>query len=194
MAYDITKDNKYLNAVSSSLDYIFGRNPMENSYVTGYGENHTKYPHHRYWAFQLDPNYPIAPSGVLSGGPNSAMQDPYIQGMGYKIGEVPPQKCYLDNIESYSTNECTINWNAPLTWIAAFMNEYVSENSEETVYELGDINMSGNIDNIDLVDLCQVLIKEKTLNQSQKSYADLNNDSQVDIADAIILKQKLLGS
>jgi hypothetical protein len=44
------------------------------------------------------------------------------------------------------------------------------------------------------VDLCQVLIKEKTLNQSQKSYADLNNDSQVDIADAIILKQKLLGS
>lgn len=193
MAYDITKDNKYLNAVSSSLDYIFGRNPMENSYVTGYGENHTKYPHHRYWAFQLDSNYPIAPSGVLSGGPNSAMQDPYIQGMGYKIGEVPPQKCYLDNIESYSTNECTINWNAPLTWIAAFMNEYVSENEEETVYELGDIDLSGNIDNIDLVDLCQVLIKEKTLNQSQKSYADLNNDNQVDIADAIILKQKLLG-
>ena len=30
------------------------------------------------------------------------------------------QKCYLDNIEAWSVNECTINWNASLAWLTAF--------------------------------------------------------------------------
>jgi len=36
-------------------------------------------------------------------------------------GECAPQKCYADHIESYSTNEVAINWNAPLAWAAAFL-------------------------------------------------------------------------
>ena len=32
-----------------------------------------------------------------------------------------PQKCYVDDIASYSTNEVAINWNAPLAWAAAFL-------------------------------------------------------------------------
>ena len=27
------------------------------------------------------------------------------------------------NIESYSTNEVAINWNAPLAWVAAFLDD-----------------------------------------------------------------------
>ena len=32
-----------------------------------------------------------------------------------------PQFCYIDDIESWSTNELTINWNSPLSWISAFI-------------------------------------------------------------------------
>jgi len=31
------------------------------------------------------------------------------------------QFCYIDDIESWSTNELTINWNAPLAWVSAFL-------------------------------------------------------------------------
>jgi endoglucanase len=32
-----------------------------------------------------------------------------------------PSKRYLDDIKSFTTNEVTINWNAPLVWVAAFL-------------------------------------------------------------------------
>ena len=63
----------------------------------------------------------MAPAGVLVGGPNSGMHDPWVQGSGWKKGEIAPAKCYLDNIEAWSVNECTINWNAPLAWLTAFV-------------------------------------------------------------------------
>ena len=122
-AYDITKDVQFINGVSTAMDYILGRNPLEQSYVTGYGSHATTYPHHRFWSYQLDKTFPMAPAGVLSGGPNSAMQDPWIKGMGYKVGTIAPQTCYLDHIESWSTNEVTINWNAPLAWTVSYLED-----------------------------------------------------------------------
>ena len=32
-------------------------------------------------------------------------------------------KCFVDNIEAWSANEITINWNGPLAWLAAFVDE-----------------------------------------------------------------------
>ena len=34
-----------------------------------------------------------------------------------------PQKCFVDNIEAWSANEIAINWNAPLAWVAAYLDE-----------------------------------------------------------------------
>ena len=34
-----------------------------------------------------------------------------------------PQKCFMDNIEAWSANEMAINWNTPLAWVAAFLDE-----------------------------------------------------------------------
>jgi len=34
-----------------------------------------------------------------------------------------PQKCYLDNIEAWSVNEITINWNSPFAWVTSFLDE-----------------------------------------------------------------------
>ena len=124
MAYDLTGDLKYLSGVTSAMDYILGKNVIENSYVTGYGTSTTEHPHHRYWCKQMKPDWPSAPDGCLSGGPNSDMNDPMIQGAGYKIGELAPMKCYYDQVDAWSVNEITINWNSPVVWISSFMDDY----------------------------------------------------------------------
>lgn len=120
-AYDLTNNTDYLNGAATAMDYLLGRNPVDYSYVTGYGTHAVQYPHHRFWAHQLSESFPMAPSGVLVGGPNSGMEDPWVQGSGWKKGEIPPAKCYLDHIEAWSVNECTINWNEPLAWMTAFL-------------------------------------------------------------------------
>lgn len=120
-AYLLTKEDKYMDGALGGMDYLLGRNAMDYSYVTGYGTHSVENPHHRYWAGSIDENFPKAPKGVLSGGPNSGMQDPWVQGSGWKKGEIAPQKCYLDHIEAWSVNECTINWNASLAWLTGFV-------------------------------------------------------------------------
>jgi len=120
-AYVATGNTKYLSYASTAMDYLLGRNPFDFSYVTGYGSYHLKNPHHRWWAFQDTDTFPKAPAGVLSGGPNSAMQDPWVKGLGFKLGTMPPQVCFTDDIEAWSVNECTINWNSPLVWMVGFM-------------------------------------------------------------------------
>jgi endoglucanase len=121
LAYDFSKQQKYLDGAVLGMDYLLGRNPLAQSYVSGYGEKALTNPHHRFWAHQANAKYPMAPPGVLSGGPNSTIDDPYSKGAGLR-GCVP-EKCYVDNIEAYSVNEITINWNAPLVWAAAWLDE-----------------------------------------------------------------------
>ena len=103
------------------MSYILGRNPNDKSYVTGYGSRPLLHPHHRFWAQEANPALPPPPPGILSGGPNSGLQDPYVQAAGLR--GCAPMKCFADDIESYSTNEEAINWNAPLVWVAAFLEE-----------------------------------------------------------------------
>lgn len=121
LAYDLTKDRKYLDVTAEALDYILGTNPNDQSYVTGYGSRPLEHPHHRFWAHQANAAFPPPPPGVLSGGPNSGLQDPYVKAFGLR--GCAPEKCYVDNIEAWSANEEAINWNAPLAWVAAFIDE-----------------------------------------------------------------------
>jgi endoglucanase len=121
LAADLTGDAKYVNAVAEGMNYILGRNPLDKSYVTGYGERPLENPHHRFWAHQANAKFPSAPAGVVSGGPNSGLQDPYVQAAG--LAGCAPEKCFIDNIEAWSANEMAINWNAPLAWVAAFLDE-----------------------------------------------------------------------
>ncbi len=64
-AYDQTRDSKYLNGVTTAMDYLLGTNPLSFSYITGYGTYHVQNPQHRYWAYELDDTLPKAPDGVL---------------------------------------------------------------------------------------------------------------------------------
>jgi endoglucanase len=121
LAADFTDARKYLNAVVAGMDYIFGRNAMDQSYVTGYGTRPLVNPHHRFWAFQSNNKYPHAPPGAVSGGPNSGLQDPYVKAA--NMLDCAAEKCFADNIESWATNEITINWNAPLAWVLFYLDE-----------------------------------------------------------------------
>ncbi|WP_437730668.1 glycoside hydrolase family 9 protein [Sorangium sp. So ce1335] len=121
LAHDFTGEQKYLDGVVSGADYILGRNAMDKSYVSGYGENPLKNPHHRFWAAQLSNDYPAAPAGAVSGGPNTARQDPIA--MEQIDAACAPQKCYIDDIEAWSVNEITINWNGPFAWVASWLDE-----------------------------------------------------------------------
>jgi endoglucanase len=120
-AYDFTGKAAYRDGVVDAMDYVLGRNPLDQSYVTGYGARPMRNPHHRFWAHQIDPAYPPPPPGVLSGGPNNtAMTDPVARKM---RGTCKPQTCWADDAQAFTMNEVAINWNAPLFWVAAFLDE-----------------------------------------------------------------------
>jgi endoglucanase len=119
-AYDISADQKYRDGAIQSIDYILGRNALNRSYVTGYGQVYAHNQHSRWYAHQLDRKLPHPPSGTLAGGPNSNLQDGVSRAT---VAGCAPQSCYVDDIRAWSTNELAINWNSALAWMAAFVDD-----------------------------------------------------------------------
>jgi endoglucanase len=121
LAHDFTRQQKYRTGVTDAMDFILGRNPLDVSFVAGYGTRAMRNPHHRHWANMLDPKLPVAPPGAISGGPNNgAMNDPVALQL---KGKCAPMKCWADDTRSYALNEVAINWNAPLVWVSAWLAE-----------------------------------------------------------------------
>jgi endoglucanase len=112
VANAIRRDPRYVRAAIDNLHYILGRNAFSLSWVTRVGENPFRHPHHR--PSGADNNAEPWP-GLMSGGPNQRRQDPAMR----KLPELPPAKMYLDEQDSYATNEIAINWNAPLVFLLA---------------------------------------------------------------------------
>ena len=121
-AYDLTGSAMYRHGVVRSMDYLLGRNALNLSYITGYGEVAAENQHSRMYANQVDASLPNPPAGTIAGGPNTTTLttgDP-VAGQLFSQGCVT-QFCYVDDIGSWSTNEITVNWNAPLAWVASFV-------------------------------------------------------------------------
>ncbi|WBB81536.1 glycoside hydrolase family 9 protein [Micromonospora sp. WMMD882] len=117
-AFDLTGQTKYRDGATQAMDYIFGRNALNISYVTGWGEHAAENQHSRIFGNQLNPDLPKPPAGSIAGGPNADLQDPFVEQL---LAGCAPMFCYVDDINSYSTNEVAINWNSALTWIASFL-------------------------------------------------------------------------
>jgi len=121
LAYDWTGDRHYRDSVIDGIDYILGRNPLDQSYISGWGVRPMRNPHHRFWAASLDPRFPPPPPGALSGGPNNtSMSDDVARPM---RGTCAPMTCWRDDIHAFSLNEVAVNWNAPLVWVSAWVAE-----------------------------------------------------------------------
>jgi endoglucanase len=123
LAYDFTSDLRYMDAATEVMNYVLGRNALNFSFVSDYGTQSLAHPHHRFWANQPANGFPPPPPGALSGGPNGNPSDPAAIAAGL-VGK-PPAKSYTDEMGSFSTNEVAINWNAPLVWLAAYLDDTV---------------------------------------------------------------------
>ena len=206
-AYDLTGEIDYMNGVATALNYLFGCNPLAFSYVTGYGTYKEENPHHRYWSYELDATLPMAPDGILSGGPNAGLQDPYVRALGFVPGDLdnPSQRCFVDSIEAWSTNEVTINWNAPLAWIASFMQDEAAEANGEPIPPepipgdtlWGDTNCDGKVLLNDAILILQALGNpdEYTISAQGKTNGDVyDNGSGLTNSDALQIQKYLLKS
>ena len=97
------------------VHYIFGKNPCNVSFLTGFGKNLVKNPHHRPSAARKE-----AMPGMVIGGPDSGLHDP--TAIKHYTGN-PPAKCYVDELLSYSTNEITLYWNSAMILLLAQIEE-----------------------------------------------------------------------
>ena len=116
-AFYLTGDSKYYKAAIGALDYLLGKNPLDMSFVTGFGKKSPMHPHHR--PSQADGvNEPVP--GMLVGGPQPGGEDVGSQEWECKDYRVSgaPAKSYLDDECSYASNEVAINWNSPAAYLA----------------------------------------------------------------------------
>jgi len=129
-AFQLTNNVKYRDAALSNLDYLLGRNATGYSFLTGYGDKPTRFPHHR--PSEADAVQNPVP-GLLAGGPNPGQQD------GCSYPSNLPARSYVDNACSYASNEIAINWNAPMVYLAGAMEATLSPTGMPVSNELGDV-------------------------------------------------------
>ena len=124
LGYHYLGDPKYFDAALSNMDYLFGKNPLGKSYVTGFGSDAPTNPHFRITA--ADGIEEPIPGFVVGGPQTHAVHDCGAE----KYPSLHPAKCYIDDICSYSTNEIAINWNAPLAFVAGSIGAILNKKTE----------------------------------------------------------------
>ena len=109
----INPDNRYINAISSALDHLLGRNHYDRSQITMVGNNPPIHPHHRPSAADsvADP-WP----GLLVGGQDCPS--------GASNCASAPKYDWQDTQSAPNLNEIAINWNGALVYAAAAMAEW----------------------------------------------------------------------
>lgn len=177
-AYQLTGEQKYLNAANADLNYLFGCNPLGICYLTGYGTVSPEHPHHRPSIAQKQ-----AMPGMLISGVHPYLEDSAAKA--YCSGQ-PTGKCYVDNQESYSTNEITIYWNSPLTYFLAFTESNMTERVK------GDVNADGKFDLADAVLMQRWLLAESDVTLADWEAGDLYQDGILNVLDLCRMKQQLL--
>lgn len=182
-AYKVTGDSSYLDAANAQLNYLLGTNPVGECFFTGYGTVSPENPHHR-------PSMVVgkAMKGMLVGGVNQSLEDSAAKAY---CQDLPAAKRYVDNSESYSTNEVTIYWNSPLTYLVSLTSE---EDIVSTNYILGDINSDGYVNSCDVVLAKKGLISDEFSDITAEKAADVNQDGNYSVADAVLIQKFVLGA
>lgn len=178
IAYDLTGERDYLDAANSQIDYLLGVNGVGECFVTGYGTKSPQNPHHRPSMANKK-----AMKGMLVGGVNSGREDSAAKAY---CADSPSAKCYIDNQESYSTNEITIYWNSPFIYLLSLTS---GDASQENLS--GDVNADGTVDIEDIKLFQNYIIKKDTLTESGYLNADMDSDGKVNVSDLAILKNKV---
>lgn len=109
MANQLSPNAEYVTVAGQQLDYLMGTNTNSYCFITGFGTLSPEHPHHR-------PSQVVGTTmpGMLIGGPNADLDDPYAQAT---LAGLPEAACYVDHEQSFSCNEVTIYWNSPLVYL-----------------------------------------------------------------------------
>lgn len=109
----LNKTDKYDDCLKDNCAYLFGRNIISQSYVTGFGSKRPMHPHHRPSMFDgVEDPVP----GMVIGGPN----DRPGQRPDNSEGK-PSAACYIDWEWNWTTNEVTIYWNTAALFITGYL-------------------------------------------------------------------------
>lgn len=116
IAHHLLGDESYRAVALDQVHYLMGRNVLDTSYVTGFGDRAYRNPHYRPGVAD-DVDDPVP--GFVAGGPNSGLQDACMK---ENLQGKPPAQCYFDHEDSYAGNEVTIYWNSPVLFaVSAFV-------------------------------------------------------------------------
>ncbi|MEI7811335.1 MAG: glycoside hydrolase family 9 protein [Ignavibacteria bacterium] len=118
MGYQKTNNAAYYETALDQLNYILGVNACNMSYVTGMGSKSPMNTHHRP---SISDGITNPVPGLMAGGPDKNISDDPVLSKTF-TGLTPPAKCYVDDRDSYASNEICINWNAPLVLVAGYFN------------------------------------------------------------------------
>ncbi len=190
LANKLTGKAEYLNASEKQLNYLLGVNPLGVSFFTGYGTVSPENPHHR-------PSMVAgkAMKGMLVGGVDQSLDDSAAKAY---CADAPAAKCWVDNSESYSTNEITIYWNSPLTYLVSATDAASAQVVDPPIGILyGDANGDGQVNMADAVLVMQCvsnpdvygLGKEKGIKPEDEVKADVDGNPGITNKDALAIQK-----
>ena len=115
MAYQLDQKPAYLEGALAQIHYMFGRNSLDKSFLTGAGANPPEHPHNR-----IHESTGAYVPGLLVGGPNAVIGGDPDQTKYLESGHVPTAKSYLDVLSSWSTNEYAIDYTGTAAYALAW--------------------------------------------------------------------------
>ena len=187
LAYKLTGNAYYKDAAERQIDYLLGQNPLGTCFVTGWGTVSPQHPHHRPSVAKNS-----AMPGMVVGGVDQSLEDDAAKAY---CKDLPTAKRWVDNDGSYSTNEITIYWNSPLTYLLTLTGDSNTGTQivdPPTGIVWGDANEDGSVTIADAVAILQFLgNKDKySLSDKGKINADVfNNGDGITGRDALSIQK-----
>ena len=180
-AYKLTGDSKYLTYAESQLNYLLGVNPLAKCFVTGYGTDSPKSPHHR-------PSMAVgkAMKGMLVGGVNQNLEDSAAKAY---CKYSPNAKRYVDNSESYSTNEITIYWNSPLTYLLSLTEAEKADIPQTTTTTTTTSSTTATTTTSSAT--TSVTTSVSNIVDTDIVYGDANCNGTIEMGDVVIIMQSI---
>ncbi len=199
--YKQNPDSKYLDFAKSQIDYILGDNPMNMSYVVGYGSNWSEHPHHR------------AAQGAQGYADNANYAPAKYLLLGALIGGPDNDDKFLDSVVEYHYTEVAIDYNAGFVGALAGIIKHFGGISipEKTHYPVttptstpspstlnpeiiyGDLNGSGDVNSTDYALLKRCLLGTVDQSSVNLSAGDVDNSGDINSTDYALMKRYLLG-
>ncbi|CAH1220668.1 hypothetical protein PAECIP111892_04892 [Paenibacillus auburnensis] len=111
-------DERTLQVASGNLNYLLGINPLQLSFISGYGENRVHITHH---AIYMRDFIKEIPNGYMPGGPNNNGK--------YNF----PAKAYNQSTVDWESNEQALNYNSPLIYLTALLTDVAHKTFSESI-------------------------------------------------------------